>query len=91
MSALFYALVQTIHMAISLYIWIIIIASFLSFVQPDPRNQIVQILYRLTEPVFVQVRRKIPFVIVSGLDLSPLVVIFGLNFIDIFMTQFFIG
>ena len=51
MSALLYALVQTLHTVINLYIWIVIIASLLSFVRPDPYNPIVQVLYRLTEPV----------------------------------------
>lgn len=91
MSALIYALIQTIHMVITLYVWIIIIAALLSFVQPDPRNPIVQTLYRLTEPTLSLVRKKMPFVVFSGLDLSPLVVIFGLNFIDMFMMQLFMG
>ncbi len=74
-----------------LYIWIIIIASFLSFVRPDPHNPIVQILYRLTEPAFSFVRKKLPFVVFSGIDLSPLVIIFGLQFIDILIRNLLVG
>lgn len=70
-----------------LYIWIIIIASFLSFVRPDPHNPVVQVLYRLTEPVFAFIRKKLPFVVISGIDLSPLVIIFGLQFIDIIIRN----
>jgi YggT family protein len=62
---------------------VIIIASFLSFVRPDPYNPIVQTLYRLTEPALAFVRKKLPFVVVSGIDFSPLVIIFGLQLIDI--------
>ncbi|MFT7824636.1 MAG: YggT family protein [Sulfurimonas sp.] len=91
MSALIYAIVQTLHTLITLYIWIVIIAALISFVQPDPRNPIVQILYRLTEPVLSFIRQKMPFVVFSGVDLSPLVVILGLNFIDIFMMRIFMG
>ncbi len=91
MSALLYALVQTIHMAITLYIWIIIIAALLSFVRPDPYNPIVQTLYRLTEPAFAWVRRKLPFVVFSGIDLSPVVIIFALQFLDIFITRLVYG
>ncbi|MEY3002237.1 MAG: hypothetical protein RLZZ428_612 [Pseudomonadota bacterium] len=75
-----YGLIQTIG---ALYIWVVIIASFLSFVRPDPYNPIVQTLYRLTEPAFAWVRKKLPFVVVSGIDFSPLLIIFGLQFVDI--------
>lgn len=91
MSALFYALVQTLHSVINIYIWIIIIASLLSFVRPDPNNPIVQILYRLTEPVLGFIRHKLPFVVFSGIDLSPLVVLLGLQFLDTFMMRGLLG
>ena len=91
MSALFYALIQTLHSVINIYIWIIIIASLLSFVRPDPNNPIVQILYRLTEPVLGFIRHKLPFVVFSGIDLSPLVVLLGLQFLDTFMMRGLLG
>ena len=91
MSALIYAIVQTIHTVINLYIWIVIIAALLSFVRPDPYNPIVQVLYRLTEPVLNFIRRKMPFVVLSGIDLSPLVVILGLQLIDNFMMRAVLG
>jgi len=91
MSALFYALVQTFHTVINLYIWIIIIASLLSFVRPDPYNPIVQVLYKLTEPVLGFIRHKMPFVVFSGIDLSPLVVILGLQLVDNFMMRAVLG
>lgn len=84
----FYGLIRSIG---TLYIWIIIIASFLSFVRPDPHNPVVQILYRLTEPAFSFVRKKLPFVVFSGIDLSPLVIIFGLQFIDILIRNILVG
>ena len=74
-----------------LYIWIIIIASFLSFVRPDPYNPIIQVLTRLTEPVFAFIRKKLPFVVLSGIDLSPLIIIFGLQFIDIIIRNILVG
>ena len=83
-----YGLIRTIG---TLYIWIIIIASFLSFVRPDPHNPIVQMLYRLTEPVFSFIRQKFPFVVMGGIDLSPLVIIFGLQFIDILIRNILFG
>jgi YggT family protein len=83
-----YGLIRSIG---TLYIWIIIIASFLSFVRPDPYNPIVQVLTRLTEPVFAFIRKKLPFVVMSGIDLSPLIIIFGLQFIDIIIRNILVG
>lgn len=91
MSALIYALVQTLHTVFNLYIWIVIIAALLSFVRPDPYNPVVQILNRLTEPVLNFIRVKMPFVVFSGVDLSPLVVILGLQLIDNFMMRAVLG
>jgi len=75
---------------ISLYKWIIIISALLSWVQPDPYNPIVQMLYRLTEPAYVLVRRLIPTV-VGGMDLAPLILIFALQFLEIFLGSLFRG
>lgn len=83
-----YGLIKSIF---TLYIWIVIIASLLSFVRPDPYNPIVQALYRLTEPVFAFIRKKLPFVVISGIDLSPLVIIFGLQFVDIIIRGILFG
>ena len=91
MNALIYAIVQTLHTVMNLYIWIVIIAALLSFVRPDPYNPIVQVLNRLTEPVMNFIRRKMPFVVLSGIDLSPLVVILGLQLVDNFMMRAVLG
>ena len=91
MNALLYAIVQTIHTVINLYIWIIIIAALMSFVRPDPYHPLVPALYRLTEPVFGFIRRKMPFVVFSGIDLSPLIVIIGLQLIDNFIMRLVLG
>jgi len=82
MSLIVNTFIGMIVMLINIYIWIIIIAALLSFVNPDPYNQLVQIIRKLTEPAFSFVRRKMPFVVVSGIDLSPIVVIFALNLIE---------
>jgi len=73
---------------ISLYKWVIIISAILSWVQPDPHNPIVQMLYRLTEPAYAFVRRFIPTVF-GGMDMAPLILIFGLQFLEIFFSNLF--
>ncbi len=73
---------------ISLYKWVIIIAAILSWVRPDPYNPIVQMLERLTQPAYALVRRFIPTVI-GGMDLSPVIVIFILIFLETFLGRLF--
>ena len=64
---------------IHIYTIIVIISALLSWVNPDPYNPFVRILYQLTEPVYNRVRRWLPFVRVGGLDLAPLVVLLALQ------------
>ena len=80
------AVAQILSMVINIYIWVIIIAALLSWVNPDPSNPIVQILRRLTEPVYSFVRRYIPTVI-GGIDLSPIIIILALQFLDLFLVR----
>jgi len=73
---------------ISLYKWVIIISALLTWVNPDPNNPIVQMLYRLTEPAYALIRKFVPTVF-GGMDLAPLILIFGLMFIEIFLKNLF--
>ena len=63
---------------INVYIWVIIIAALISFVNPDPYNPIVQFLHRITQPAYKFVRRFIRTDF-NGLDLAPLVIIIALQ------------
>ncbi len=63
------------------YMWIIIIAAVVSWVRPDPYHPIIRFLYAATEPVLYRVRRALPFLMLGGFDLSPIVVILALQFI----------
>ena len=67
---------------INIYIWVIIIAALISWVNPDPRNQLVQILHRLSDPAYRFVRRYIPTVF-NGIDLAPLLIVIVLQVVMI--------
>jgi len=75
-----------IHSLITIYMWVVIIAALLTWVRPDPSNPIVQVLYRLTEPAYALVRRSIPTVF-NGIDLAPVVIIVGLQIIDVVFVR----
>ena len=69
---------------LNVYIWVIIIAALITWVNPDPRNQLVQILYRLSEPAYSFVRRYIP-TIFNGIDLAPLIIVIILQVVMLFL------
>ncbi len=89
-DALFSSIFTVVIAIVSLYKWVIIISALLSWVNPDPYNPIVQMLYRLTQPAYALVKRFIPTVF-GGMDLAPLVVIFLLIFLETFLGRLFLG
>ena len=70
---------------IDIYIWVVIITALLSFVNPDPYNPVVQFLYRITNPAYTFVRKlmKTNF---GGLDLAPLIIVIGLQVVEIIFS-----
>jgi YggT family protein len=87
-DALLTAIANLVLTIIFLYKWVIIISALISWVQPDPSNPIVQMLYRLTEPAYSTIRRFVPTVF-GGMDLAPLILIFALMFLEIFLGSLF--
>ena len=69
------AIAMVLDYLLTFYWWIVIIAVLLTWVNPDPYNPIVRFLRGVTDPVFYQIRRRLPFVVISGFDLSPIVVL----------------
>jgi YggT family protein len=80
------AVAKIIHVVLSIYMWVIIARALISWVNPDPYNQIVQFLYRVTEPVLAPVRRRLPFGRM-GVDVSPIIVILAIYFLDEFLIK----
>ncbi|MBO6781692.1 MAG: YggT family protein [Alphaproteobacteria bacterium] len=91
------ALVNLITTIIQLYIWCLIISVILTWlVQFNVINtsnrfvyQIGDFLYRITEPVLGRVRAFIPSI--GGIDLSPVVVILLLAFIQQLIPELLLG
>jgi YggT family protein len=79
------AVAGIVDMALTLYMWIIIIRAVLSWVNPDPYNPIVRMLYRVTEPVMALVRRWIPLR-GMGIDLSPMIILLAIVFLQSFLV-----
>jgi YggT family protein len=75
-------LISFIGWLLYLYSYVIIAAALISWVSPDPRNPIVQVLRQITEPVLAPVRRMLPPWKTGGLDLSPIIVLLAIQFIE---------
>ncbi|HKL77137.1 MAG TPA: YggT family protein [Gammaproteobacteria bacterium] len=74
-----------VNAVLTLMFWIILIRVLMSWVSPDPYNPLVRTLYQLTDPILRPAQRLIPPM--GGLDLSPIVVLLGIQFIKIFLVQ----
>ena len=79
------SLAYLLNMALTIYMWLIIARALLTWVNPDPYNPIVRFLYNVTEPVLGWVRSRVP-VVFGGLDLSPLLVLLGIVFLQRFLV-----
>ena len=80
------ALIQVLSTILDVYTFILIARALISWVSPDPRNQIVQILHRLTEPVLEPVRRVVPSF--GGMDLSVVIVLIAIQVIRSAVLRF---
>ena len=80
------ALARIIDIVLTLYMWLIIARALISWVNADPYNQIVIFLYKATEPLLRMVRRIIPLRNV-GFDLSPMIVILVILFLQYFLVE----
>jgi YggT family protein len=80
------ALAQVLDIILNIYMWVIIIAALISWVNPDPYNPIVRFLYRATEPVLRPIRRTIGTAL-GGIDVSPIIAILGIMFLRYFIVR----
>jgi YggT family protein len=82
-----FAIVRVLDTLLWIYMIIVFVACLVSWFKPDPYNPIVRLLANLTEPAFWRIRKWFPFVFVRGIDLSPLVLLILLQFIQMAVIQ----
>ena len=82
------ALLDVVLMALEMFSWMIIATAVLSWLiafnvinmRNDFVRSVCQGLYRITEPVMRPLRRVLPYM--GGVDLSPIVVLLAIMFIE---------
>lgn len=88
------SLLVLIDKVIDIYIWIVIASAIMSWLVAfgviNVRNQfirvVVDLLYRLTEPLLRPIRRFLPNL--GGVDISPIILMLGLYFIQSLLHEY---
>jgi YggT family protein len=80
------AVAKVLDTVLYIYMILIIARAVLSWVSPDPYNPIVRFIHNVTEPVLYKVRTKLP-ISFGGIDLSPIIVILAIYFIQIWIVN----
>jgi len=80
------AVARILDIALSAYMWILILRAVLTWVSPDPYNPIVRALYSITEPVLSSLRRRFPLM-AGSIDFSPMVAILVILFLQYFLVR----
>ncbi|MFO1162622.1 MAG: YggT family protein [Reyranellaceae bacterium] len=88
------SLAVLIDKVIDIYTWIVIAGAIMSWLVAfgvvNVRNQfirvIVDLLYRLTEPVLRPIRRVLPNL--GGVDISPVILLLGLFFVRSLLWEY---
>ncbi|HUY67811.1 MAG TPA: YggT family protein [Alphaproteobacteria bacterium] len=92
-SAFLGAALGIIELVLNLYIWVLVIGAVLSWLIAfdviNTHNRFVrtvnEFLYRITEPLLRPIRRILPPL--GGLDLSPMILIFLIIFLQSFLAR----
>ena len=77
---------ELLKLLINIYLWGVIIQAVLSWVNPDPHHPAARVLAQLTAPLLRPARRLLPPV--SGVDLSPVLVVVALIFVSLLLQDF---
>ncbi|MFO7749730.1 MAG: YggT family protein [Desulfobacteraceae bacterium] len=79
------AIAVVLEYTLNIFMWIIIARAVLSWVNPDPYNTIVRFINNVTDPVLYQIRKRLP-VTFGGLDISPIIAILFVIFLQNFLV-----
>jgi len=87
LSNLLVAAAKVLDIALTFLYWLILIRALISWVNPDPRNAIVQFLSRATEPILSPIRRMLPLGLRFGIDISPIIAFLLIIFLRYFLIK----
>ncbi len=77
---------ELLKLLINIYLWGVVIQAVLSWLNPDPYHPAARVVAQLTAPVLRPARKLLPPI--SGVDLSPMLVVVALIFISLLLQDF---
>ena len=80
------AVAGVLNTVLTLYTWVILARVVVSWISADPYNPIVRVICNLTDPLLDRLRKNLPMY-VGGIDLSPVVTILIIWFLQRFLVQ----
>ena len=83
MNYLLYTIIDNIFNLLQM---LIIIRVVLSWIPHDPYNQLIQLLYQVTDVILKPIRESLPLQS-AGVDFSPIVAFFLLGFVKKFLLM----
>ena len=79
------ALVDLLTLFINVWFFAVLILAILSWIAPAGHNPVAEVLERITDPILRPVRSVVP--LLGGVDLSPLVVLIGLQVLKMLLIR----
>ncbi len=84
------AFINLLQLIINVYIIIILVRAIISWAGQELQNRIFFFLKKITDPVFRFVHKYFPFTIIGNIDISPLLIIFLLYFVNNLLSRWLI-
>lgn len=78
-TLIFLSLADLLTQCVNLLFWLVLVRAIVSWINPSMNNPFILVIYQVTEPIMAPVRKLIPPM--GGLDLSPIILILGLQFL----------
>jgi YggT family protein len=84
------AVAKLISMILSIIYFLLVVRIIMSWVNPDPYNDIVRMIYKITDPILDPLRRMIPMKM-GMFDFSPIVAFLLIYFLNQFLVNVLIA
>ena len=87
---IFIGLSKLIGMIFSIFYFLLIIRIIMSWINPDPYNEFVRMIYRITDIILVPIRRVLPLRI-GMFDFSPIIAFLLIYFLNYVLVNVLFG
>lgn len=83
---LFSTIAHILDILLEVYMWVVIVRAILSWINPNPYNPLVRIIYGLVDPVTYRISRFFPTRI-GMIDIAPFLLLLIIIFLQKFIVR----